>query len=118
MEAWGEVEAEPEVREWLLSLSDDDFGAAMFYIDLLGAQGVLPDRPYTPQLAGQLRELRFYIGRDPMRIAYYVASGRRIILLTVFPKTQRRDRAEIMRAQLAMERCIAEGHTADDDEEA
>lgn len=60
------------------------------------------------------RELRFYIGRQRMRISYYITTGRRIILLTVFSKTQRRERAEIERAERAMERCIEEGHTAEE----
>jgi hypothetical protein len=49
------------------------------------------------------------------RITYYIASGRRIILLTVFRKTQRQERAEIARAERAMKRCIAEGHTAEEE---
>jgi hypothetical protein len=48
-------------------------------------------------------------------IAYYIASGRRIILLTVFSEQRRRERAEIARAVRAMKRCIAEGHTAEED---
>jgi len=40
--------------------------------------------PYTRQLAGKLRELRFDLGRGRMRISYYIASGRRIILLTAY----------------------------------
>ena len=66
------------------------------------------------QLRGKLRELRFYLGRERWRITYYITMDRRIILLTVFHKTARRQRAEIDRAVAAMERCITEGHTADD----
>jgi hypothetical protein len=62
----------------------------------------------------KLRELRFYIGREQHRITYYMAAGRRIILLTVFRKTRGRERREIDRAERAMERCIAEGHTAEE----
>jgi hypothetical protein len=43
-------------------------------------------------------------------------SGRRIILLTVFVKTQRQEGREIQRAKLAMERCAAEQHNADYEE--
>ena len=66
---------------------------------------------------GALGELRFYLGSvgRAVRISYYIASGRRIILLTVFSKQQRRERAELARAERAMKRCIAEGHTAEDD---
>lgn len=104
---------EPEVEEWLERLSEEDFGQAAFYIDLLAERGVHLGEPYTRQLRGKLRELRFYIGREQHRIAYYLARGRRIILLTVFRKTRRRERREIDRAERAMERCIAEGHTAE-----
>ena len=51
-----------------------------------------------------------------MRITYWIAPGRRIILLTVFAKTQRQERREIVRAKQAMERCIAESHSTDDKE--
>ncbi|HZD23112.1 MAG TPA: hypothetical protein VE569_06880 [Acidimicrobiia bacterium] len=43
--------------------------------------------------------------------------GRRIILLTVFRKQRRQERAEIDRAVRALEKCIAEGHTVEDDDE-
>ena len=114
---WGVVELEPEVVAWIRGLPDQEFGRAEFYIDLLGAKGVHLDEPYTRQLRGKLRELRFYLGSvgRAVRIAYYIASGRRIILLTVFSKQQRRERAEVARAERAMRRCITEGHTAEDD---
>ena len=51
-----------------------------------------------------------------MRITYYIASGRRIVLLTVFVKTQRQERREIDRAEKAMKRCVAEGHTVEEDQ--
>jgi hypothetical protein len=112
---WGEVETEPEIDEWLSSLTDEEFGAVEFHIDLLAEKGVLLDEPHTRQLVGKLRELRFYLGRERVRVTYYIASGRRIILLTVFRKTQRQERAEIQRALAAMQKCIAEGHTAEDE---
>jgi len=34
----------------------------------------------------------------------------------VFPKTRPRERQEIERAMRAMDRCIAEGHTAEEDD--
>ncbi|MEU7002775.1 type II toxin-antitoxin system RelE/ParE family toxin [Nonomuraea sp. NPDC046570] len=50
--------------------------------------------PYTRQLDGKLRELRFYLDDLTMRVSYWIAPGRRIILLTVFRKTRmREDRA-------------------------
>jgi len=69
----------------------------------------------TRQLHGALRELRFYLGREQVRVTYYITTGRRIILLTVFRKTRRREAREIARAHEAMQRCIREGHTAEGD---
>ena len=45
-----------------------------------------------------------------MRITYWIASGRRIVLLTVFVKTRMREDREIERARRALARCIAEEH--------
>ena len=114
---WGVVELESEVADWVRTLPDDEFGRVEFYIDLLAERGVRLDEPYTRQLAGKLRELRFYLGAvgQAVRIAYYIASGRRIILLTVFSKQRRREHAEIARAVRAMKRCVAEAHTAEED---
>jgi hypothetical protein len=71
--------------------------------------------PLTRQLAGKLRELRFTLAGQATRITYWIAPGRRIILLTVFAKTQPKERHQIDRARRAMRRCIAEGHTADEE---
>jgi len=113
--SWGSVELEPEVRRWLEKLDDEGFGQAQFYIDLLEREGVARGEPYTRQLRGKLRELRFYLGRERYRITYYVAKGRRIILLTIFKKSARREIAEIARAEIAMARCVEEGHTEEVD---
>ncbi|KAB8183744.1 type II toxin-antitoxin system RelE/ParE family toxin [Microbispora catharanthi] len=106
---------EPEIDEWFDSLSQDDQETAVFYVDLLAERGVLLDEPYTRQLCGKLRELRFHLSRDAVRITYWIAPGRRIILLTVFRKQRMRETAEIERAVRAMRRCIAEAHTADEE---
>ena len=89
----------------------------MFHLDLPEDHGVLLGEPYTRQLSGKLRELRFYCGGDRVRISYWIAPGRRIIMLTVFTKTRMRETAQIARAAAAMARCQSEGHTADEDEE-
>jgi hypothetical protein len=111
---WGEVELEPEVDDWFDTLDQDDKETAAFYVDLLAERGVLLDEPYTRQLRGKLRELRFHLARQAVRISYWVAADRRIILLTVFRKQRMREDAEVQRAWRAMQRCIAEGHTADE----
>ena len=113
---WGEVELEPEIDKWFDSLSQEDQETVVFYVDLLAWRGVLLDEPYTRQLHGKLRELRFYLSQEAVRVTYWIASGRRIILLTVFCKQRMRETAEVKRAVRAMNRCIAEAHTADEDE--
>ena len=62
-----------------------------------------------------LEELGVLLG-ERIRISYWIASGRRIIALTVFAKTKMRETAEIARAAAAMARCQQEGHTADEEE--
>jgi hypothetical protein len=113
--AWGTVELEPEVRDWLEALSTLHFARAAFYIDLLAARGPLLDEPYTRQLDGKLRELRFNLDRAAMRVTYWIAAGRRIILLTVFHKTQMREGLQIERARRALARCMDEEHTVDEE---
>ena len=66
------------------------------------------------EIGRMVRELRFHLGRERRRISYYIASGKRIVLLTVFRKTKMREVQEVARAEAAMLRCIAEGHTAED----
>ena len=107
---WGDVEVEPEVEAWLLGLDEEAFGQARFHIDVLAERGVHLGEPHTRQLRGKLRELRF----DRWRITYFIAPDRRIILLTVFLKRQRRERAEIDRAEREMLRCMAEHLTSED----
>ncbi|MGW3348995.1 type II toxin-antitoxin system RelE/ParE family toxin [Nonomuraea rubra] len=109
---WGEVELEPEVDEWFDTLRQEDQETVAFYVDLLAARGVLLGEPYTRQLRGKLRELRFHLQQEAVRITYWIAPGRRIVMLTVFRKQRMRDLIEIERAWRAMQRCIAEAHTA------
>ena len=112
--AWGTVELEPEVRDWLEGLSSEAFGRAAFYIDLLAEKGVLLDEPYTRQLDGPIRELRFYLERDAVRVTYWIAAERRIVLLTVFNKARMREERQIDRARRAYARCRAQAHTVEE----
>ncbi|MFF0493249.1 type II toxin-antitoxin system RelE/ParE family toxin [Nocardia sp. NPDC003482] len=113
---WGTVELESEIRTWLERLPADEFARAAFYIDLLAEEGPLLGEPYTRQLDGKLRELRFHLDSRQVRVTYWIAPGRRIILLTVFVKTRMRERAQIERARRAMERCVRARHSAEEDE--
>ena len=114
---WGVVELEPEVEGWLASLNDQQWAQAVFHLDLLEDRGVLLGEPYTRQLQGKLRELRFWCGQERVRVTYWIAPGRRIIALTVFAKTRMRESAEVARAARAMAHCQHEGHTADENDE-
>jgi hypothetical protein len=111
---WGTVELESEVREWLEALSTEQFATAAFYIDLLAERGLLLGAPYTRQLDGKLRELRFHLDRRSVRVTYWIATGRRIVLLTVFAKSRMREGREIERARRALVRCVAEEHMAEE----
>lgn len=112
--SWGTVELEPEIRNWLEGLPTAYFATAAFYIELLAAEGALLGEPYSRQLHGKLRELRFHLGGDAVRVTYWIAPGRRIILLTVFRKTRMRESRELARARRAWLRCVAERHTVDE----
>ena len=68
----------------------------MFHIDRLADAGPLLDEPHTRQVDGKLRELRCYLEGRPVRVTYWIARARRIILLTVFAKTRPRERAELV----------------------
>jgi phage-related protein len=117
MADWGTVEAEPEIVSWLARLGDRGFGHAAFYIDLLQRDGPLLGEPHTRQLSGKLREIRCFLARDRVRTTYFIAPGRRIVLLTVFQKRRGHEVAEIRRALTVMERCIAEQHMTEDEED-
>lgn len=112
--SWGGVELEPEVRDWYLALDEEEQARVGFHVDRLAAMGPLLDEPFTKQLDGKLRELRFYLGGRPWRVTYWIASNRRIILLTVFVKTRQRERREVDRARRAYQQCVAERHTLEE----
>ncbi|HEY2549120.1 MAG TPA: type II toxin-antitoxin system RelE/ParE family toxin [Streptosporangiaceae bacterium] len=102
------VELEPEVRSWLDRLSDRDFGRTDFLVGLLAEQADTLGEPYSRHLGGKVRELRFHLLAQQPRITYWLAPGRRIILLTVFRKTRNAEVAEVARALQAQKICQAE----------
>lgn len=101
------VELEPEVRSWLERLSDRDFGRADFLVGLLAAHAETLGEPYTRHLGGKVRKLRFHLLAQQPRITYWLAPGRRIILLTVFRKTRNAEADEVARALAAQKTCEA-----------
>lgn len=108
------VEVEPEVEEWLDGLAVKEFALVLAHLDRLAERGSGLRMPASRSLGDGLFELRFDFGRVARRITYYFAPARRIVLLTVFRKQRQNERAEVRRARQAMERCIAEGHTAEE----
>lgn len=113
-EFWGDVEIEPEVATWLASLDDGRFGQVRFAIDRLAEEGPLLGEPHTRQLREKVRELRFGLDGERWRITDFIASGRRIILLTVFRKQHAREPREIARAVRAFRLCLSEGHIVEE----
>lgn len=110
------IEIEPEVRLWLMNLCGDDYLAVEHITDLLRERPTTLGEPYSRHLGNGVRELRFHLGcnRGATRIPYWLASGRRIVLLTVFRKTRQRESSEVARAQRAKALCEAEHGAAHD----
>ncbi|MEU3407470.1 type II toxin-antitoxin system RelE/ParE family toxin [Streptomyces sp. NPDC006670] len=101
------VEIEPEVRLWLMNLSDADYLVAEHAVGLLVDAPTTLGEPYARHLGGGVRELRFMLGhnREAVRLSYRLAHDRRIVLLTVFRKTKQREVAEVDRAVRAGRVC-------------
>ena len=100
-----EVEIEPEVRSWLASLSNRDFGRVDFLVGQLAEHAEDLGEPYTRHLGGKVRELRFHLLSRQTRVTYWLAPQRRVILLTVFRKTRSAEIAEVARAMQAQKIC-------------
>jgi len=104
----------PEVKTWLERLSDRDFGRADFLVGLLAEQAETLGEPYARHLGGKVRELRFHLLAQQPRITYWLAPGRRIILLTVFRKTRSAEVGEVARALQAQKTCETQHGPAHD----
>jgi hypothetical protein len=66
------------------SLSDHDYGRAEFYADLLGDNAETISEPHSRRLGGKVRELGSHLQRQQVRLKYWLAPGKRVILLTMF----------------------------------
>lgn len=111
-----EVELEPEVERWLDDLPLVDFATVLPHIERLAVRGNELRMPASRALGGALFELGFELHRVAWRITFFFARGRRVVLLTVFRKQRTNERSEVERARDAMQRCIAEAHTADEED--
>lgn len=88
------VEVTDECKAWLEALTERDFDAVDFSVDLLIARGPQLDHPYSSQLSGSrhthMRELRVQSGGRPLRIFYAFDPRRTVILLIGGDKTGNR----------------------------
>jgi hypothetical protein len=109
-----QVELEPEVEVWLDSMSISEFAVVLPHIEQLAERGNALRMPASRALGDGLFELRFELNRVAWRIPFFFAGERRIVLLTVFRKQRMNERNEVLQARTAMQRCIAEGHTAEE----
>ena len=108
-------ELEPEVRDWLNSLSDSDYKRVDEVCGLLAEKGSELGGPWSDHLEGSVWELRLRLRDVAARVAYWCTSDGTIVLLTVFRKTRMREDAEVDRAKQARKLCEAERHTAHDE---
>ena len=109
------VEVEPEVENWIESLSVRDFATVVAAVERLAEDGNRLRFPASRALGDGLFELRISVDRVARRITFYFAGDRRIVLLTTFRKQRQNERAEVRRARRAMRRCLAEGHTPEEE---
>ncbi|KAF0650723.1 MULTISPECIES: type II toxin-antitoxin system RelE/ParE family toxin [Streptomyces] len=106
------IEIEPEVRLRLDNIPAHHYKQAERVADLLAEQPTTLDEPHARHLGGKLRELSFRLGDTHQRITYWLAPGRRVVLLTVSRKTKMREQAEVYRAHVAQRWCEAEHEAA------
>jgi hypothetical protein len=65
-------------------------------------------------LGGKVRELRFRLLRQQTRVTYWLAPGRRLILLTAVRKTRSAETAEVTRALRPQMTCETQHSQAHD----
>jgi hypothetical protein len=113
----GQTELTREVVEWLLTLSDDEFGHVAYHIDLLHDRGVDRRAPHARRLDAHLRELRLHLGSRTFRITYCLAATGGTVLLTVLRGGGPTQEVEIRRAASLMQFLVDEGQLVLEQEE-
>jgi hypothetical protein len=106
------IEIEPEVCDWLQALPSKHFLKVDEYVGLLAERAETLGEPFARYLGDGVRELRPALDGAAIRITYWLAPGRRVVLLTVFRKTKMREDIEVKRAKLAQQTCQAEHEPA------
>ncbi len=100
-----DFELEPEVRDWLDSLSDSDFKRVDEVCGTLAEKGTELGGPWSDHLEGPVWELRIRLRDVAARITYWCTADRKIALLTVFRKTRQHDQRQIDRAVRVQKAC-------------
>jgi hypothetical protein len=100
-----DFELEPEVRDWLDSLSDSDFKRVDEVCGMLAEKGTELGGPWSDHLEGPVWELRIRLRDVAARVTYWCTPGGTIVLLTAFRKTRQHDQRQIDRAVRAQELC-------------
>jgi hypothetical protein len=105
-----ELELEPEVRDWLDSLSDADYKRVEEVCGMLAGKGTSLGGPWSDHLEGQVWEMRLRLAQVAVRVTYWCRPDGVIVLLTVFRKTRQHDRRQIDRAVRAQQSCERDHH--------
>jgi len=98
-------ELEPEVRDWLASLSDSDYKRVDEVCGMLAEKGTELGGPWSDHLEGAVWELRIRLRDIAARITYWCTADGTIVLLTVFRKTRQHEQRQIDRAARAQMLC-------------
>jgi hypothetical protein len=100
-----DFELEPEVRDWLDSLSDSEFKRVDEVSGMLAEKGPELGGPWSDHLEGAVWELRIRLRDVAARVTYWCTPDGTIVLLTVFRKTRQHDQRQIDRAVRAQKLC-------------
>jgi hypothetical protein len=105
-----DFELEPEVRDWLDSLSNSDFKRVDEVCGMLAQRGTKLGGPWSDHLEGAVWELRIRLRDVAARVTYWCTPDSKIVLLTVFRKTRQHDQRQIDRAVRAQKLCESDHH--------
>jgi hypothetical protein len=100
-----DFELEPEVRDWLDSLSDSDYKRVDEVCGMLAENGTKLGGPWSDHLDGPVWELRIRLRDVAARVTYWCKPDGVIVLLTVFRKTRQHDQRRLDRAVRAQKTC-------------
>ena len=100
-----DFELEPEVRDWLDSLSQIDFKRVDEVCGMLAEKGAELGGPWSDHLERPVWELRIRLRDVAARITYWCTAEGTIVLLTVIRKTRQHDQRQIDRAVRAQKTC-------------